>query len=131
MSVHHRYHWYAIEQFEGVLTLGKLIIGHDILQTIDFIAQNGQTAIDGDIAQIVVLHLHADGAYMADGHRPLDGLEANAADAHLGLLFATGDDKVASLIAYTTSYICGIEWVIQCDIGISNRLALTVDKPSR
>jgi hypothetical protein len=48
---------------------------------------------------------------MADGHRQLDGLEANAADAHLGLLFATGDDKVASLIAYTTSYICGIEWV--------------------
>jgi hypothetical protein len=57
---------------------------------------------------------------MADGHRSLDGLEANAADAHLGLLFAAGDDKVASLIAYTTSYICGIEWVKQCDISLSS-----------
>ena len=93
------------------MSLGILIVGHNILQTVGLIAEDSQMPIDADTVQIIVLHLHVNGANLSDGHHALDGLEADASNTYPRLLCTAGDDEIASLIAHTTSYICGIEWV--------------------
>ena len=112
------------------MSLGILIVGHNILQTVGLIAEDSQMPIDADTVQIIVLHLHANSAYLTDGHDSLDRLEADTGDMYPRLLSTAGDNEIASLIAHTTSYVCGIEWVKQRDISISNGLALTVNKSS-
>ena len=93
------------------MSLGILIVGHNILQTISLIAEDSQVAVNADAVQVIVLHLHANSAYLTDGHDSLDRLEADTGDMYPRLLSTAGDNKIASLIAHTTSYICGIEWV--------------------
>ena len=118
------YHRHATEQFLGIEAMGELVVADDILQTVCLTADDGHSSADGDIAQIIVLHLHTNGACIADGHHPLDGLEAYATDSHPRTLCPAGNHEVASLIAHTTTYINRIGWGKESDVGVCNRLAI-------
>ena len=88
-------------------------------------------ACDDDIMQIVILHLHLDGAYLSDGHHAFDGLKAHATDANPGLFRTTGNDEVACFIADASTNHGRVGKTKQGDIGIHHGQTVVVDQLTR
>ena len=126
----HTHHRHAVEQFLSIEPTCKLVVADDIQQTVCLTADNGHPSTDRDTTQVVVFHLHADGADITDSHHPLDGLISYATDSHPCLLCPAGYHKVASLIAHATTYVCGIGRWKEGDVSVGNGLAVwTYESP--